>query len=143
MRISDWSSDVCSSDLLPRKRERRVNAPQRTARVAAGQRRLAGAGITFRPLPRAVDAQHEKGKSPRSDALEGGQPVRDLLIARAEAPLEQQQVVARRITVAPESYSRHQARHSVVWGKSVVVRVDLGGRRHIDTKKLKTNDTKN
>src|SRR3546814_1491507 len=84
MRISDWSSDVCSSDL--------VNAPQRTARVAAGQRRLAGAGITFRPLPRAVDAQHEKGKSPRSDALEGGQSVRDLLIARAEAPLEQQQV---------------------------------------------------
>src|SRR3546814_17718015 len=61
-----------------------------------------------------IYAQHEKGKSPRSDALEGGQPVRDLLIARAEAPLEQQQVVARRITGAQESAIRHNQRRRAI-----------------------------
>src|SRR3546814_4939932 len=32
MRISDWSSDVCSSDLMREEREKRANTGSRTAR---------------------------------------------------------------------------------------------------------------
>src|SRR3546814_10689005 len=79
MRISDWSSDVCSSDLAVR------------------QRRLARSGIALAPLPRAVEAQHEEGQPARADPLQRGQPVRDLFEPGAEAPLEQQQIIACRV----------------------------------------------
>src|SRR3546814_8658343 len=71
-----------------------VDAPQRTARVAVRQRRLARSGIALAPLPRAVDAQHEEGQPARADPLQRGQPVRDLFEPGAEAPLEQQQIIA-------------------------------------------------
>src|SRR3546814_11200770 len=97
MRISDWSSDVCSSDLevvgvlagegdggedlRPEDRQQHVAAIED---VEAGQRQ-----------------HHERGR---------GDPVRRAL-QHVEAD-----------------------RKSVVWGKSVSVRVDLGGRRIITTK---------
>src|SRR3546814_6367732 len=105
MRISDWSSDVCSSDLIgdhlagPRKGF--VDAPQRTARVAVRQRRLARSGIALAPLPRAVDAQHEEGQPARADPLQRGQPVRDLFEPGAEAPLEQQDRKSTRLNSSP------------------------------------------
>src|SRR3546814_19292913 len=84
MRISDWSSDVCSSDLdrrgawpLRRRDPAALHAAQRDGRPRRGRRRR---------LP--ADPQ----------------PGRD--------------------------------RKSVVWGKSVSVRVALGGRRSITNKKL-------
>src|SRR3546814_12180039 len=103
MRISDWSSDVCSSDLraaqappdAPLQDPGRHQAPSghagpgrqgRARRQGRGPDHLAVAG---RPLLRA-DAQHRQGR-------------------------------------------RHLDRKSVVEGKSVSVRVDLGGRRIIKT----------
>src|SRR3546814_2292194 len=80
MRISDWSSDVCSSDLAP--------------------------------LPRAVDAQHEEGQPARADPLQRGQPVRDLFEPGAEAPLEQQQIIACRVAGAQEAAIGHHQRRS-------------------------------
>src|SRR3546814_9883089 len=83
MRISDWSSDVCSSDLQP------LPALARTdlrCKLAFAER-LAG---EIRPDIRSPDQNH---------------------------------------------HGKDQDRKSVVWGKSVSVRVDLGGRRIITKNK--------
>src|SRR3546814_3417416 len=40
MRISDWSSDVCSSDLLQRRRSRKTSRPDRTSPKTAAVHRL-------------------------------------------------------------------------------------------------------
>src|SRR3546814_12732137 len=96
MRISDWSSDVCSSDLpAARRRLRRCDC--------AG---CEGAGIAETPTagcaaPTARKETGHKGVIPGDAMLD---------------------------------------RQSVVWGKSVSVRVDLGGRRIINKKKnINTN----
>src|SRR3546814_20870788 len=86
MRISDWSSDVCSSDL--------VHA--RVPRQHAGQPFGEGAADLVRQ-PDTDDRQDDSGAG-------------DQLIARD--------------------------RKSVVEGKSVSVRVDLGGRRIIKKKNI-------
>src|SRR3546814_16077384 len=88
MRISDWSSDVCSSDLLRQCREAR---PPGTARQAGDRRRRPprrGLGGLLRgaPLWRAfghADVQGAEGLSRR-----GGHPPRDGEIrpGRARAP---------------------------------------------------------
>src|SRR3546814_20571160 len=87
MRISDWSSDVCSSDLLQR--------------------------------------QHRKR---RLDRPGGGQGVADHRFVRAHWNFPGQ--------IAEHVLDAHglQARKSVVSGKSVSVRVDLGGRRILKKK---------
>src|SRR3546814_7284025 len=82
MRISDWSSDVCSSDL---RRQRRPYP------AAARRRRLR------HPVRGDGDVHPRLGGAARPRLL------------------------------APD-------RKSVVWGKSVSVRVDLGGRRIIKKK---------
>src|SRR3546814_14895480 len=87
MRISDWSSDVCSSDLT------------------WWQRRLARKGApTFYRGSRGKD-----------------QAVRD---RPRQSPGRHRRVAA----------PRHKDRKRVVEGKSVSVRVDLGGRRIINKK---------
>ena len=53
------------------------------------QRRIAGSGIALRDRPGPVDPDHEKGQAPRSDSLQGRQPVGDLLETRAKAALKQ------------------------------------------------------
>src|SRR3546814_14196383 len=97
MRISDWSSDVCSSDLV-------VAVPQ--------DRHLAGRGrefVAFAPLfPRLVIERHDHFLEGKAGQL-------------ARQPAAQ----------------RPADRKSVVEGKSVSVRVDLGGRRIIKKKKKK------
>src|SRR3546814_11677641 len=99
MRISDWSSDVCSSDLLALARAARRRAPVPAPREPARARPPArGSGP-----PR--HGWHRTRSMPASNHP------------------------ARRTTDA-----RH--RKSVVTGKSVSVRVDLGGRR-INKKKHK------
>src|SRR3546814_14959112 len=94
MRISDWSSDVCSSDLTdPGTRLRKAAAPRRYhCRPPCPQRPRRGAGDTGNGWPRWQGSLFD--------------PDRD--------------------------------RKSVVEGKSVSVRVDLGGRRIIK-KKIKIN----
>src|SRR3546814_11118655 len=96
MRISDWSSDVCSSDLPPR-------------RLAMAELQQEGGNLLAR---RFASEQHHLVLRRRQ--LAGGHD--------QQAPLQLGQL--------------DEDRKSVVEGKSVSVRVDLGGRRII---KKKTN----
>src|SRR3546814_11864534 len=105
MRISDWSSDVCSSDL-----------------VALGERReLAAAQIVLVPAIEAFDLGLAEVR------IEGLRLTLDLT---GEGPLFGS------LQKAIDGLAGED-RKSVVSGKSVSVRVDLGGRRII---KKKTHD---
>src|SRR3546814_17207983 len=98
MRISDWSSDVCSSDLSCLCEViRRVAVPNATSPLAA-----------------------------KTDA--GGDATTDLgPVVAAPRPITHQPLTKQ----AHSPSSAHQARKSAVEGKSVSVRVALGGRRSI------------
>src|SRR3546814_20124282 len=111
MRISDWSSDVCSSDLLGDV----VAALHRAAVVEedewpSGMRAERAQQIADRQVPPkgGSGGGSEGGRG-------GGGRVRHVALGKG----------------------RHLDRKSVVEGKSVSVRVDLGGRRII---KKKTNE---
>src|SRR3546814_12668225 len=97
MRISDWSSDVCSSDLL-----------EELAEDGGG-------------------TDHDRAPSFSASATTAGSSV-----ARpASRP---------RLSAASSEQPRLRDRKSVVSGKSVSVRVDLGGRRIIKQKKTIARD---
>src|SRR3546814_13283919 len=102
MRISDWSSDVCSSDL-------------------AGDVQAAGVGVGLEHVPQVAPvllphvAHQVRGQHAVDGAFAG--VLRFKPRARVAVQLD---------------------RKSVVKGKSVSVRVDLGGRRSINKKKTKT-----
>src|SRR3546814_16327828 len=111
MRISDWSSDVCSSDLIGHglHQDLRDVGPDH---VEVAQRRLGGAGQALAiGLRRRLDLGVLGG--------EGGRG------AEGDRPEGERQDVS------------HGDRKSVVWGKSVSVRLDLGGRRIIKKKKTR------
>src|SRR3546814_19273519 len=117
MRISDWSSDVCSSDL------------QFGRGRGAAERTRTSTGSPASPL--AATGGH-RGGSARRRALPG-------LDAVAQAP-----GAARRRARHPPPAPRTELwiatfhardRQRVVSGTSVSVRVDLGGRRIIQQKK--------
>src|SRR3546814_18064260 len=101
MRISDWSSDVCSSDLGPggRCRSRSSRPPRDIGRPPADQR----AAWSWREPPSGADRAAERRSAPWNRP-------------------------------APPTGSKGD-RTSGVWGKSVSVRVDVGGRRRIKKKK--------
>src|SRR3546814_17512989 len=110
MRISDWSSDVCSSDL----------------RAGSGQSFL---GHEVMAVALAV------GQGERRAVLvegPGGEMVAEGLVGVHEADHggAGHHGLGRRIAAGEA-----QARKSVVEGKSVAVRVDLGGRRSFKKKK--------
>src|SRR3546814_13502246 len=114
MRISDWSSDVCSSDLgLQGHEDRRFAQPAAqpdandTEDPTQQERQAPG---VVEDLRRGEDLRQRRG----------GQGAKQ--IAEGQASLEED-------------------RKSVVSGKSVSVRVDLGGRR-IFKKNNTTNTTK-
>src|SRR3546814_15271134 len=128
MRISDWSSDVCSSDLGRLAANRRLMAGLRdaAARGAAlygecGGFMLLGAGLTDaegRPhamagLPSVATCFHE--------------PRRHLGYRRITAPAD--------LPSGPAG-----DRTSVVVGKSGTVRVDLGGSPNLKNKTDNTNN---
>src|SRR3546814_15776557 len=108
MRISDWSSDVCSSDLIAA-----ANAVQdrqrRALRHAAKRKRL-------RP-----------GGDEEVAATRRGQPPAHFNSAKA---------IAVGLYPGPATRSPALDRKSVVSGKSVSVRVDLGGPRILQKKKI-------
>src|SRR3546814_20805467 len=107
MRISDWSSDVCSSDLGGHPGRRAGGGDQRPA--------FARGGVTI--LVRTKTQRREGiSKSVRAELVEAPFFLTSLKKRRAD-------------------------RKSVVLGKSVSVRVDLGGRRII--KKKRNKDTHN
>src|SRR3546814_14761314 len=99
MRISDWSSDVCSSDLGGTK-ELLTNALRTCLWVDDGE---VDQAIGIAPLGRIIEACRIYREGAGRDAQK-----------EARKP---------------------QDRKSVVEGKSVSVRVDLGGRRIIKKKK--------
>src|SRR3546814_16495627 len=94
MRISDWSSDVCSSDLL---RTTRQEYHGRIARALAAQGDVAP----------EVLAQHFAGAGAIPEAVRYRRPA-----------------------------GEEEDRKGVVKGKSVSVRVDLGGRRIIKKNRI-------
>src|SRR3546814_16698317 len=105
MRISDWSSDVCSSDLLAALPESDVpEAPAPKPAVAASYTGLASwYGAKFHGRLTASGERYDMAA---------------LTAAHQTLPFG----------------SRVRDRKSVVSGKSVSVRVDLGGRRIIKNK---------
>src|SRR3546814_15748452 len=133
MRISDWSSDVCSSDLTSRVAEPcRLSPP---ALAASRPRTLRGDGAaagTLRLPHRAC--------LPAARGAAGGRARLSRYRQRRQLSLDQPRLraglrgPARR---AARSGGDGRDRKSVVKGKSVSVRLDLGGRR---TLKKKTKD---
>src|SRR3546814_12931279 len=114
MRISDWSSDVCSSDLVAHQLEAwignqgRAGVGNQRQRLAAGHRLQQAAAVAFAGM--IVVGGERRGDALGAQQLAGDTGVLD--------------------------------RRSVVTGKSVSVRVDLGGRRiikknNISTKKIR------
>src|SRR3546814_11102634 len=127
MRISDWSSDVCSSDLTT---QRRTLSRRRKPLVARPIIGTSTNGNTASPHPRAPStgataSRRANGPTPsrRSGSSLGANTIRS----------------AKAFTIWPAStsptfQSANGDRKSVVYGKSVSVRVDLGGRRTIKKK---------
>src|SRR3546814_15361956 len=119
MRISDWSSDVCSSDLI--RAQRRIGQPLLREHALVDFR----AELAVRPLERgnagdlAVDEALADAHALAFGELGEGHPV-DQPRQRSFDPAA--------LDEADED------RKSVVEGKSVSVRVDLGGRRVIKKK---------
>src|SRR3546814_17013770 len=104
MRISDWSSDVCSSDL----------------RAGRGGRACPGASTASPPTARPASRRARSGRT------------------RSAACASSARAARRRRGRA----SRSTDRKSVGEGKSVAVRVSLGGRRNIQNKKNKHHMTR-
>src|SRR3546814_19263069 len=120
MRISDWNSDVCSSDLGSRSRRGRAPAGGGAGRALAGRR-----------TPRTVDARRLYGftglRILRLRDGPGGLGAGGRRLARTGVrqthPMSSLRGEQRR---SNPSFVR--VRKSVVAGKSVSVRLDLGGR---------------
>src|SRR3546814_16070667 len=112
MRISDWSSDLCSSDLAHGVGEKEKNHTNRRARnidqplpsITAGGNQYAVAEPHMEPIMVQTDQQSSSG-----------------VIRSMDEPVD---------------------RKSVGWGKSVSVRVDLGGSRIIKKKQREEKNTK-
>src|SRR3546814_17242619 len=132
MRISDWSSDVCASDLPapPEGRARRSAAAVGMAR--AGRNRAQGGGVRHLGLcdkglvaaqALAVPLQNDADRQPQLHGRPLGRDQRAAAPGRAAQPQE-----------------LGTDRKSVVEGKSVAVRVDLGGRRNNKKKTKKQID---
>src|SRR3546814_15550981 len=109
MRISDWSADVCSSDLA---------VPVHVLRFDAGGERQAR-------VPRVTRVQDQQ----REHAEQQLAPQRD---SRWQT---QWLHVSRRAGSSRPAPTPCAARKSVGWGECVSVRVDLGGRHIIKKKK--------
>src|SRR3546814_19556830 len=122
MRISDWSSDVCSSDLMrfgPSGADRLLAAPGRSQSPPTPTPGEAHAG--WRRSRRTAMRQTGKRRARRED---GG--------AKPPAPRTNlYDEVTHRIVAELEA---GRGRQSGVEGKRVSVRVALGGRRLIKTK---------
>src|SRR3546814_16705381 len=121
MRISDWSSDVCSSDLL-----RNDNGPVFFSRSL--------------PRPPTEEIQRKiSGNAKASDQDQATKPPHRL----KPASYHRASSFPRRRKSLFHPKFQIRDRKSVVSGKSVSVRVDLGGRRIIKKKNnKKTNQNR-
>src|SRR3546814_17841936 len=122
MRISDWSSDVCSSDLLLLDQGDTL----RHLSLRQGGERLAVEKHAAVSRPADAGKQFQQGRF--SGSVGSDQP-KGLARAHGEIDARDDREAARR----PD-------RKSVVEGKSVSVRVDLGGSRIIKKKNKETTN---
>src|SRR3546814_13959611 len=120
MRISDWSSDVCSSDLI-----RGSHASMDMTKQGFGNRHGAGT-CADRPGARSCVAVL------RAQGAAGGRG------SVARAAHHRQRDASDALSRVSWQGRTARDRKSVVEGKSVSVRVDLGGRRFIKKKKKET-----
>src|SRR3546814_16924111 len=114
MRISDWSSDVCSSDLAER------DVLDRGVQARAGDR--VGGAVAF--IAGSVDRERRKLDDVFFTLPGGGTGTNFLGLGRRNDDAEGRGRAQNR-----------RDRKSVVWGKRVSVRVNIGGRRSIKKKK--------
>src|SRR3546814_21160761 len=108
MRISDWSSDVCSSDLAAEGLDRGI-AHRIEGEEGIGARQ--GRDVAVRPV-HEVAVEHDDGAHLAGgghDATLGGKAGQRLVIGHAAV------------------LALQRDRKSVVWGESVSDRVDIGG----------------
>src|SRR3546814_9026552 len=154
MRISDWSSDVCSSDLLPGQRGQPLDLTVRivgdadrieVGSIQAGQHGhrhdpgvggSGGLGI-FEHRASAGGMDRQYGRLQRSQSLARlGVGVGDVVVLEVE---EDGQVKLRHVAVALAAIGGEEFaaedRKSVGYGKSVSVHVNLGGLSVIKQKK--------
>src|SRR3546814_11573104 len=131
MRISDWSSDVCSSDLA---------------------HKFGSQDQALDALVAAVDFLRIAGQPDRLDhgalpqRLPGALTFRSLIVMTLSPSARTFPAESRTSTksaaaafAAASAAGSHSDRKSVVEGKSVLVRVDLGGGRIIKKKKKQKN----
>src|SRR3546814_14861778 len=129
MRISDWSSDVCSSDLIPKKTS--IFSPKRW-RPSMPDGRISQAGGRRMAIDESMKPQWERERKERGRDLEQAQTLQsgggggtydgmEARVAKLESGVDEIE------------------RKSVVEGKSVSVSVDLGGRRILQEKKKENN----
>src|SRR3546814_15851716 len=135
MRISDWSSDVCSSDL--RRRVAHQQALHRQALLDAS----AQAAAEYEAIVEALTGAHRIALSRRDWLTTATAP-------KVQAPARRDDA-ERRAASELENYSPGwfarvlKDRKSGVSGKSVSGRVDHGGSRFIKNKKLQNTTTTN
>src|SRR3546814_19793842 len=119
MRISDWSSDVCSSDLAAGTTSKPTTSWPALARLRAIGRPM---------LPRPRNPMRAIAASPIPAILVAFRPYR--IPAGAGNP------------ALPAAQAKVRDRKSVVSGKRVSVRVDLGGGRIIKKKNIQNKQKK-
>src|SRR3546814_16900168 len=122
MRISDWSSDVCSSDLG----RQRVEQPgAQLSAIDPGPVRQ----LEFLALSPS-EHQTEFGPDLILKTHQVARAIIALLVKSIRCPIGVDEIAAHDVRSAQEPGKDWKG---VVWGKSVSVRVDLGGRRITNT----------
>src|SRR3546814_12985103 len=121
MRISDWSSDVCSSDL------RLIDEFSLTHQQAADAVGRSRASVSN--LLRLLDLPPDVRRLLEQHAIEMGHARALLALPAAAACALAREAAERGMSVRAIERRVPADRTGVVSGKSVSVRVDLGGRR--------------
>src|SRR3546814_12281619 len=132
MRISDWSSDVCSSDLAPAETDvYHLHDIVADALISGSHATVSPTEVRLMSLREEAAMFNSNGDQWESDPekpwdlRKGGEHILSVSV-----PFDH---VARTLPMQPADAAGID-RQSVVKGKSVSVRVDLGGRRLITTK---------
>src|SRR3546814_17637174 len=137
MRISDWSSDVCSSDLFLGALRPDLRHPgRRDIATADREARLTDPGVVGDD--RQVGEAGQLRGDPKAKAVNGDDDrlrVPPYRLPAVEIAAQPRAILGWRSAAAIFSEIAAGDRKSVVYGKSVSVRVDFGGLRVINKKK--------
>src|SRR3546814_13579382 len=149
MRISDWSSDVCSSDLIERA-DPHIGLLHRGTEKLIEYKTYLQAVPYFDRLDYVAPMSQEHAFALATERLLGieaplrGQYIRVLFaeISRILNHLLNVTTFALDVgAMTPLLWGFEEDRKSVGWGKRVEGRVDLGGRRIVKTKKIYKSTT--